>query len=290
METLQQTLNDSLKGVPRRFFERMISKKLCALGIDATPTLSSELATHILRGNSGSFQYRARKPHPANVTLIFDEADSDELSKSLDSFCETELPKLIERLASSTSQRLGKRLKSDWANEHILQQNEIIAFRNHLENRWGIPLSKLRMMLTIAREWCQELNSESENSKEDNKLKLHDILIRLQARACQVADEIICLLENGFADGAMARWRTLHEIGIVAAVISKHGDGMVERYVAHQAVNQNVRWINIWSAVNGLDIGPCQRGNGKRLKRRISKLSHSMGKILVEIMDGQRNT
>jgi hypothetical protein len=51
-----------------------------------------------------------------------------------------------------------------------------------------------------------------------------------------VSSYIICLLENGFADGAMARWRTLHEIGVVAAVISQHGKGIVERYVAHEAV------------------------------------------------------
>ena len=61
-------------------------------------------------------------------------------------------------------------------------------------------------------------------------------MVRFLVRSCQVTDEIICLLENGFADGAMARWRTLHEIGVVAAVISKHEEDIAERYVAHQAV------------------------------------------------------
>ncbi len=55
-------------------------------------------------------------------------------------------------------------------------------------------------------------------------------------RASQVTDEIVCLLENGFADGAMARWRTVHEIGVVAAVLSLHGDSIAERYLAHQAI------------------------------------------------------
>ena len=55
-------------------------------------------------------------------------------------------------------------------------------------------------------------------------------------RACQVTDEILCLLENGFADGAMARWRTLHEIAVVAAVILQYGDEITERYIDHQAV------------------------------------------------------
>lgn len=65
---------------------------------------------------------------------------------------------------------------------------------------------------------------------------LKDILTRQHVRACQVTDEILCLLENGFADGAMARWRTLHEIGVVAAVISRHGENIAQRYLAHQAV------------------------------------------------------
>jgi hypothetical protein len=51
-----------------------------------------------------------------------------------------------------------------------------------------------------------------------------------------VTDEILCLLENGFADGGMARWRTLHEIGVVAAVIAQYGEDIAQRYLAHQAV------------------------------------------------------
>ncbi len=55
-------------------------------------------------------------------------------------------------------------------------------------------------------------------------------------RGCQVADEILCLLENGFADGAMARWRTLHEVTVVAAIISLYGDSIAKRYADHQYV------------------------------------------------------
>jgi Family of unknown function (DUF5677) len=34
----------------------------------------------------------------------------------------------------------------------------------------------------------------------------------------------------------MARWRTLHEIAVVAAVIAQHGESIAERYLAHQAI------------------------------------------------------
>ncbi|MBV8754912.1 MAG: hypothetical protein JO328_18815 [Hyphomicrobiales bacterium] len=62
------------------------------------------------------------------------------------------------------------------------------------------------------------------------------VLTRLHARACQIAEEMICLLSNGFADGAMARWRTLHEIAAVSLLISEHGDELAERYIAHEIV------------------------------------------------------
>ncbi len=49
-------------------------------------------------------------------------------------------------------------------------------------------------------------------------------LSQLVPRGLLVAKEAICLLQSGFADGAMARWRTLHEINVTANFISKHGD------------------------------------------------------------------
>lgn len=69
-----------------------------------------------------------------------------------------------------------------------------------------------------------------------NEPILKDVLIRLHVRACQITAEIITLLENGFADGAMARWRTLHEIGIVMTLIHDHGEALAIRYVDHMAV------------------------------------------------------
>jgi hypothetical protein len=69
-----------------------------------------------------------------------------------------------------------------------------------------------------------------------NTTKSFEILIRLHARACQVAEEVVCLLSNGLADGAMARWRTLHEIAAVGCLIRDHGDELAERYEQHQLI------------------------------------------------------
>jgi len=61
-------------------------------------------------------------------------------------------------------------------------------------------------------------------------------LVALHARGCQVVSEIICLMENGFADGAFARWRTLHEITIVATILADGSEDLANRYLAHECV------------------------------------------------------
>jgi hypothetical protein len=61
-------------------------------------------------------------------------------------------------------------------------------------------------------------------------------LSSLHIRACQVTAEIIVLLENGYPDGAMARWRTLHEISVTSTVLSDGGDELARRYLAHEAI------------------------------------------------------
>ena len=63
-----------------------------------------------------------------------------------------------------------------------------------------------------------------------------DVLTRLHARACQIAFEVLVLLKNGFADGAHARWRSLHEVTVVASFIKTHGDEVAERYLLHDNI------------------------------------------------------
>jgi len=235
MDALQQSLNQAVRNLPGLFLEKLITQKLQDQGIKATTTLSSKIAKHILSGSTEPFRYR-KDGLQRDVTLTFKEDDVNEMTKAIDLFCETKLPKVVNDVAGRVSKSVLKDLKSRWVQEHVAQEADLSEFRSRLEARWGKPLGQLRMLLTMAREWGQDATNRQISSKQGKKKYLRDILIRLHVRASQVTDEIICLLENGFADGAIARWRTLHEIGIVAAVISKHGEDIAQRYLAHQAI------------------------------------------------------
>lgn len=58
----------------------------------------------------------------------------------------------------------------------------------------------------------------------------------LNARACSVGHEICAMLRAGFPIGAHARWRTLHELDVVAHVLLEGNRGTAARFVNH-------RWI-----------------------------------------------
>lgn len=235
MHVLQQTLNEATASLPAIFLEKAISKKLNAQGIEPTKRLCSKLARHILDRTGKPFRYQSKK-YKGTISLVFTEADADELTKAIEDFAKNRISAVVEGIAKRTSKTVLKDLKSRWPEENAQQESELAGFRERLEQRWGKPLGQLRMLLTMVREWTENAhNHESARKKHKNK-QLREILIRLLVRGCQVTDEIICLLENGFSDGAMARWRTLHEIAVVTAVISQHGAAIAKRYLEHQAV------------------------------------------------------
>jgi hypothetical protein len=235
MDILQQSLDQFMASLPELFIEKLISKKLRDHGIRAPKSLPGKIAKHIRSGNTEPFTYKGGA-QAGNIRLALTEADADEMTHSLEAFCEKQLPQVFYEVAGRVSKTILKKLKSSWAQEQALQESDLSGFHERLEIRWGKPLGELRMLLTMAREWGQWANARHKCSKSTGKIVLRDILTRQHVRACQVTDEILCLLENGFADGAMARWRTLHEIAVVAAVISRHGEDIAQRYLAHQAV------------------------------------------------------
>jgi len=235
LNTLHDTLNRVIASLPGLFLEKLITRKFKSQGITAPKTLPRKLAKSIVSGSGAPFRYRGRTT-PKDITLTFDDTDADELTRAVDRFLEVQLPALIAATAEDLSKKVLKGLKRNWPDEHKLQQADLSGFRHRLEETWGKPIGQLRMLLTIAREWCGEVHAASDAAEVHGRTQLDKLMVRFLTRACQVTAEIICLLENGFADGAMARWRTLHEIGVVAAVIAKHGKDIAERYVAHQAV------------------------------------------------------
>ena len=103
--------------------------------------------------------------------------------------------------------------------------------------RWSNAFDILETHIVICTEAGEEFsNSYWTKAVEKNDL-VFDHIVRYHARACHIAQEILCLLKNGFADAAHARWRALHEVTVTAMFIAKHGQECAERFYFHDIVD-----------------------------------------------------
>lgn len=54
--------------------------------------------------------------------------------------------------------------------------------------------------------------------------------ILIHKRAIQMYQEIMCLVKNGYPDGAFARWRSLYELSAVSRFIQRYGEEVAEAF------------------------------------------------------------
>jgi len=65
-----------------------------------------------------------------------------------------------------------------------------------------------------------------------------EALTRLHARSCSLASEVYVLMASGHASGAYARWRTLHEVAVVAHLIASNDVELAVRYLLHERLDR----------------------------------------------------
>jgi hypothetical protein len=90
--------------------------------------------------------------------------------------------------------------------------------------------------------------------------------------------EIITLMENGYADGAMARWRTLYEITTVATVIADAGESLAKRYVEHEAIEAKSALDEYDRCYRALGFAPYSKRERKRIEKYYSDAIDLYGK------------
>lgn len=124
------------------------------------------------------------------------------------------------------------------------EQARRAAFRDAVHTAWGDALDSLEVLVVafeeigvdhLARALGAARREPGHRTRALAELKCH-VLAGLHGRACRTAREVLSLLEDGLADGAFARTRTLHELTVVAAVLAKHDGALAMRYDLHGVV------------------------------------------------------
>jgi hypothetical protein len=148
-----------------------------------------------------------------------------------------DLEKIIENLTTELTSEFRSSLEST-ANRMLKERREqFTSFTQGNEIRWKDAFDLLEKHIAICTEAGESVNTEQRPiAVKENDIRF-DLLVRHHARACHIANEILCLLKNGFADAAHARWRALHEVNVTAMFIEKHGQECARRFYFHDIID-----------------------------------------------------
>ena len=109
-------------------------------------------------------------------------------------------------------------------------------FRQRNYERWKTGLDLLKMFQFVSGELGATYNERSRpKAIEDQNVKF-EAIVSLHARAVRVSDEMVALLFEGFPDGALSRWRTLHELAVVATFLNRNDNETAKRFISHRGI------------------------------------------------------
>lgn len=148
-----------------------------------------------------------------------------------------EVSRVTQEVIKAVIDQSGAALAAEWStarSDVLAERNqELGKFRVFLHDTWGVALDALEAFIAL----CVELGEDQfVNGLATMQKVKRDVFARLHARSCQVSNEICTLLRSGFADGAHARWRTLHELVTVGEFLLDAPDQVSKMYVVHADV------------------------------------------------------
>jgi Family of unknown function (DUF5677) len=141
---------------------------------------------------------------------------------------ETVLIDLIPSLVTTLSQRIYKDLRRKRSAVVENARLDRQGFDKRLAKQWKVPLALLGFLHEMAFEAGSSCVMTIVENKEPHPRHVLEVVKRLHARSCQIVSEVLVLLRTGHADGAHARWRSMHEIAVVASFVQEPNRGLRE--------------------------------------------------------------
>lgn len=183
------------------------------------------------------------------------DADADEL---IGEIVRDVLPGVADQLYDGLAER-----SKDMLREHRALRRGFV--RRNIK-RWRDGFDLLERLIVISQETGSAINDALRPKAAEENDALFEAVITSHARAVLVAREILTLMIAGFPDGAMARWRTLHEIAVVSQFISHAGRETAERYILHEHVASYSRAKNYMEHHERANLEPIEPEVMERLK------------------------
>jgi hypothetical protein len=110
-------------------------------------------------------------------------------------------------------------------------RRETAGFEKRNLQRWRKAFNLIELIWEVAADVGDKFNKDLQGQPfARDQAYLLTALVHIHARSMLVASECICLMKGGFPDGALSRWRTLHELNVIAAFLLKNRSA-AHRYI-----------------------------------------------------------
>ena len=128
--------------------------------------------------------------------------------------------------------------RSSWKNyqEALLERRE---FESRNVDKWEKAFCLFDNYIQLTSEVVSEYRKHNESTAEEAEDHQFIALIQLHAKAILVARETQALVSAGFADGALARWRTSHELAVCARAIATSKESGFRFLLSEHVKNAN---------------------------------------------------
>jgi hypothetical protein len=148
-------------------------------------------------------------------------------------------------------------------------------FADRLAERWGQGLDLCELVRQLSLETGAEYHA---GHREDEDVR-HDVLARLHARACLIAGEILALLRLGYASGAHARWRALHEVAVIAWFLADGDEELARRYREYEHVESLAATRDYQRNAEALGYEPLLPEEIEEMEATVEDLCRSYGPL-----------
>lgn len=204
---------------------------------------------------------------------------------------EQDLEDSVERMTEATSEvvrttteeiasQILEAMESNSDATITLLKEDLDSFHENINHAWGSALDSLELFINASREardiFIEDYQQWDEKRIQDSSNRAA-ALERIHVRACRTASEILCLLRGGFADGAMARWRALHELSVIGMYLSEQPDSVSEMYLDHSVIEQAKSMDSYETHYETLGEEPIERKNADLLRQECNALITKYG-------------
>jgi len=278
---LKDFLESINQEIPKSIIADILRQKIEKQAPDESEEISEQLAEKIV---TGDYDKTTSTIHLKDIEakgiskLDFNDEDLKELDRRFKNFLESDLYDLIESVIDSSAKEHKKHYKRDWPDLLDWERETTFEFRKRLRERWGNAIDLLKLIHAISIDRLERATAKASKSRAKRNLNKRHALLELHARACHITGEIIVLLEAGYSDGAMARWRTLHEVNSVAMFLMDGDDELSRRYLAHDVIEAHKALEAYLECYQDLGYKPPPKRDESRTRRAYQAALEEFGR------------